>query len=94
MITFVGDEPGAWGQSRRDETFVESENNANCSSVGAIQGTSNMMNDASSIEGVNVPPLPGLPVSLRHDAYKGEAPTDPGAIGRRGTIFKQQRRSI
>jgi len=29
-----------------------------------------------------MPPLPGLPVSLLHDAYKGKAPTEPGAIGR------------
>ncbi|HLU90579.1 MAG TPA: hypothetical protein VKZ51_12155, partial [Cyclobacteriaceae bacterium] len=33
---------------------------------------------------------PGLPVSLVHDSYKGEAPTEPGAVGRMGGILQQQ----
>src|SRR5690606_32472840 len=35
---------------------------------------------------------PGLPVSLVHDSYKGEAPTEPGAVGRMGGILQQQTR--
>jgi len=42
------------------------------------------MNDASCIEGGEGATPRGLPVHLFRGCYKGEAPTEPGAIGRRG----------